>query len=241
MDKLSFSLPEFEGPLDLLLFLISKNKINIIDIPISSLLLQYIQYIETMREADLDVASEFLEMASRLVYIKSSMLLPKYEETEDPRSELAAALIEYSTCRNIAGKFREMSSGFNIFTREPLEIECDHTYHCIHQKEELFGAYLSATKRAGRKLPPPETAFTGIVSNKIVSVTSKIIFVLRKLLKNKHISMSKLFVSANGRSDLVAIFLAVLELIKAKRLEIDDATDILKMCDGGEKLWKLVK
>ena len=234
MDKLSFSLPEFEGPLDLLLFLISKNKINIIDIPISSLLEQYIKYIEAMREADLDIASEFLEMASRLVYIKSAMLLPKYEETEDPRNDLAAALIEYATCRKIAGQFREMTGGFNRFTREPLEIEIDHTYQCIHQKEELFAAYLSATKRAQRKLPPPETAFTGIVSKKIVSVTSKIIFVLKKLLKSKHMNMNQLFEAANGRSDLVATFLAVLELIKAKRLTMDDATNIIKMTNGGE-------
>lgn len=238
MDKPSFSLPDFEGPLDLLLFLISKNKINIIDIPISGLLTQYMQTLDAMREVDLDIASEFLEMASRLVYIKSSMLLPKYEEAEDPRNELAAALLEYSTCRNIAETFRDMLDGFNIFTREPMEIEIKRTYNNIHQKDELFGAYLSATKRAQRKLPPPETAFTGIVNKKIVSVTSKIIFVLKKLKYSKQMVMNSLFSLAKSRSDLVATFLAVLELIKAKRIEIDEAEEILKMSNNGEKLWK---
>lgn len=95
MDKISYKLPVFEGPLDLLLHLISKNKLNIYDIEISSLLDQYMEHIELMKTQDMDVASEFLEMAARLVYIKTISLLPKHEETEELKRELTGQLLEY--------------------------------------------------------------------------------------------------------------------------------------------------
>ena len=102
---LRYKLPVFEGPLDLLLTLISKNKIDIYDIQISDLLDQYMEQINMMQENQMDIASEFLTMASRLVYIKSVMLLPKYEEeAEELKKELSGQLLEYAVCREIAAK-----------------------------------------------------------------------------------------------------------------------------------------
>ncbi len=95
MEKLSYKLPVFEGPLDLLLHLITKNKLNIYDIPIAELLDQYMEQIRAMQEEDLDIASEFLEMAARLVHLKSVSLLPKHEEAEALKQDLTGQLLEY--------------------------------------------------------------------------------------------------------------------------------------------------
>ena len=110
METLSYKLEVFEGPLDLLLTLIAKNKLNIYDIPIALLLEQYMEQIERMQAENLDVASEFLEMAARLVHIKSVSLLPKREEEEVLRRELTGQLLEYKQCRETAEKLRGMLS-----------------------------------------------------------------------------------------------------------------------------------
>ena len=102
MEKLEYHLPVFDGPLDLLLSLIAKNKLDIYDIPIAELLDQYMEQIALMREENMDVASEFLEMAARLVQIKAASLLPRQEEEEDPRAELTGQLLEYEQCRQAA-------------------------------------------------------------------------------------------------------------------------------------------
>ena len=100
METISYKLPDFEGPLDLLLFLVQKNKLNIYDIPIAQVLEQYLEAIQQMKDYNMDVATEFLEMASRLVHIKSVMLLPRYEEeTEELKRELTGQLIEYQLCQ----------------------------------------------------------------------------------------------------------------------------------------------
>ena len=107
MEQLSFRVAEVEGPLDLILQLITKHKLNIYDIEITRLLEQYLAYIQQWQEQDLDVASEFLEMASRLVYIKSVSLLPKHEELEEQlKKELTGQLIEYPVCKQVAELLR---------------------------------------------------------------------------------------------------------------------------------------
>ena len=116
---LSYKLDCFEGPLDLLLTLISKNKLNIYDIPISELLTQYMAHIDAMREADMDIASEFLEMASRLIYMKTVSLLPSHEEAELLKQELTGELIEYKLCREMAEKLSHMTGGFATHVRKP--------------------------------------------------------------------------------------------------------------------------
>ncbi|MBQ6569911.1 MAG: segregation/condensation protein A, partial [Clostridia bacterium] len=102
MEQLLFKLPVFEGPLDLLLHLILKNKLNICDISISELLEQYMATIEEMKRQDMDIESSFFEMAARLVYIKTVMLLPKHEEAEKAKQELEGQLIQYELCKKIA-------------------------------------------------------------------------------------------------------------------------------------------
>ena len=114
MEKISYKLPTFEGPLDLLLHLISKNKLNIYDISISELLNQYMEHLDLMKENNMDVASEFLDMASRLVEIKSYELLPKYEEGEKLKEELQGQLLEYQECRKAAKKLGEIVSFLNF-------------------------------------------------------------------------------------------------------------------------------
>ena len=213
METISYRLPVFEGPLDLLLYLVQKNKLNIYDIPIAEVLQQYMETIDRMKDADLDVASEFLDMAARLVQIKSSMLLPKHEEAEALRQELTGELIEYQLCQEAARRLAARNVGGDLFVREPVEIEPDLTYRRQHPKEELYDAYLAAAGRGRRRLPPPPQAFSGIVSRKIVSVSSKIIFVLRRLYKREPVAYDALFREARTKSELVATFLALLELV----------------------------
>ncbi|MBQ1663537.1 MAG: segregation/condensation protein A, partial [Clostridia bacterium] len=104
MEQINYKLEVFEGPMDLLLSLISKHKLDIYDIPIMELVEQYTDYVRKMQEADMEVASEFLEMAARLVYIKTVSLLPKSEEAEELKRELTGELLEYRDCQIMAGK-----------------------------------------------------------------------------------------------------------------------------------------
>lgn len=221
MDKLSYKLDVFEGPLDLLLSLIAKNKLNIYDINISQLLEQYMEQIELMRQNDMDVASEFLEMAARLVYIKTVMLLPRHEEGDTLRDELSGELLEYSVCKQMAKQLSEMTDGFGRFTRAQMKIKSDKTYKRSHDTNELVAAYLSAVGRGMRHLPPPVDNFKPLVAKKIVAVSTKVVSILRSLRKKTKVKWKSLFSESKSRSELVATFLAVLELVKARRVTVD--------------------
>ena len=218
MEKLSFKLEHFEGPLDLLLSLIAKNKLDIHDIMISELLDQYLLQLDAMRAYDMDIASEFLEMAARLVHIKTVSLLPKHEEAELLRQELTGELLEYELCRKMAAKLAGRTAGFDRFTRAPAELEPDKIYRLTHPASDLADAYLAATGRGRRRLPPPVTSFSNIVAKKIVSVSSKIVYVLRSIWAKKRTGFDELFRDSASRSEVVATFLAVLELMKARRV-----------------------
>ena len=233
---LSYKLEVFEGPLDLLLNLISKNKLNIYDIPIAELLEQYMAQIEAMQAADLDVASEFLEMAARLVHIKSVSLLPKYEEEEaELRRELTGQLLEYQLCKEMSEKLRLLVS-FDRLVREQAKIPVDHAYKRQHEPQEITAAYLSAMGRKRRLEPPPAESFNDIVTKKIVSVTSQIIYVLRSLWKRRRVPFAELFKGKKDSSERIAAFLAVLELVKGKRLRVEgDGDDLeIRLLKGGE-------
>ncbi|MEE3333130.1 MAG: segregation/condensation protein A [Ruminococcus sp.] len=225
LPQLSYKLDVYEGPLDLLLNLISKNKINIYDIQISVLLEQYMEQIELMRENQMDIASEFLAMASRLVYIKSAMLLPKYEdEAEELKKELSGQLIEYQLTKQIAEKMSAIYD-FDTFYKDASPVKFDLTYNRKHDPQDIVRGYIDAVGRGRRKLPPPQSAFSGIIERKIVSVNARIISVMRKLWHGKRVRYHELFTAANERSELVATFLAVLELVKGKRVRIDGDGD----------------
>ncbi len=239
MEKLSYHLPTFEGPLDLLLYLIAKNKLNICEIQISELLNQYTEQINVMKELDMDVSSEFLEMAARLVYIKTVYLLPKHEEADELQRELTGQLLEYQECKRISQLMAE-NFNFNTFVREPAEIELDQTYRRNHMPSELLAAYQNAVGRGKRFIPPSAEAFSNIVTNKIVSVASRIIYVLRRLWKTNEMKYDVLFEQGQEKSDLVATFLAVLELVKGKRVRIEGSSQsaTIKLINGGVKNWK---
>lgn len=222
MEAISYKLDVFEGPLDLLLHLISKHKIDINDIPILLLVEQYLDYVRQMKEENMEVASEFLEMAARLVYIKTVSLLPKHEEADQLKMELQGELLEYRDCQIMAEKLRNEANGFDLITKKPQVIDRDETYRLLHEPDELFSAYISALGKGRRKLPPPIESFTAIVTKKIVSVSSKIVFILRRALKGGDIRFNALIESSESRSDMVATFLAVLELVKAKRIRAVD-------------------
>lgn len=226
MEQISFKLEVFEGPLDLLLHLISKHKLNINDIPIVTLLDQYLEYIGRMSEQDMEIAGEFLEMAARLVYIKTVSLLPKHEEAEQLKKELQGRLIEYSLCKKAAEIMRERYIGNVNAVRKPMAIEFDNTYSVIHDPQVLIDTYLNISTRPPEEQIKTET-FNTITKKAIVSVTTKIIYVLRKLYKTGQCLMEGLFDGMTNRSERVATFLAVLELTKSGRIMLNDDNTVI--------------
>ena len=223
MDALSFKLEQFEGPLDLMLHLISQHKLDILEIEISQVMDQYLEAIGQMQEEDMEIASSFLEMASHLVYIKTLSLLPQREkEQQELTRELTVQLLEYSLCKQIAGLLGEEYRGDTLFVHKPEKLEIDSTYKGVHSLAELMGAYLSAIGRGQRKLPPPEDVFRPIVRRHVVSVSSRIAYLLQRLYREKAIGFEKLFYHVEDRSELVATFLAVLELVKDKRILVSE-------------------
>lgn len=221
MSKINFKLEIFEGPLDLLLSLISKHKLNINDIEISVLLEQYLDYIQKMKMADIEIASEFLEMAAHLVYIKTISLLPRHEESKELKKELQGKLLEYKLCKEIAQNLKSAFLGSDIFIRQQQKISVDKTYSLTHDKELLLKAYLLNFNKNKIELPKLEKSFTTIVSKRMVSVTSKILFVLKKLYTNDKVLYDEFF-KTNDKSELVATFLALLELVKSRRIIVSD-------------------
>ena len=222
MDQmLNYKLESFEGPLDLLLQLISRNKLNIYDIPLMELIEQYLAQIELYKNEEMELSSEFLEMASRLLYIKTVSLLPKHDEIVKLKEELTGELLEYMVCQQIAGKLALMQDGFNKFVRKPTEYEFDKSYELIHESDVMLSSYLTAVGRGKNKVVTDTTPFTKIVAKKIVAVSTKIVFVMRNLFKNGKCKLHNLYKTANSRSELVATFLAVLELCKANRVKIE--------------------
>ena len=228
METLTFKLDEFEGPLDLLLYLISKNKMKLYDIAILELIDQYTALINQLTEDRMEVASEFIEMAARLVQMKSYMLLPRSEEGERMKEELTGQLIEYNACKEIAKKMREMASDVFVAVRSPMEIELDSTYDRKHDASVLEHAWNSLMGRSTRRQPPTQEPFEPLISAPIVSVTSRVVHVLRGLITGKVRQLKNLFKKQDSRSQTVATFLAVLELIRAGRITIgeDEALNI---------------
>ena len=228
VEELRYKLEDFEGPLDLMLALVAKHKMELCDIRIYELIDQYLAFIGEIGPEQLDPTSEFIEMAARLVYMKSVALLPRQEETAELERELTGQLVEYHLCKLAAGRLRDMSEGVTFFVREPMEMIFNSDYAITHQALELLEAYMSMMGRGIRMAPPDAETFDPFVAAPIVSVSSRIVAILRKLRRGTATRLSDLFGGVDSRSEAVATFLGVLELMKAHRLALDDEGNIVK-------------
>ena len=222
MESITFKLEEFEGPMDLLLYLVGKNKMSIYEIPILELIDQYTHIINSLQQDRLEVASEFIEMAARLVQMKSFLLLPRSPEAERMREELTGQLIEYSLCKKIAGKLGRMAGTAYIAVRSPLEVEQPATYALRHEPALLEQAWNSLMGRSLRRQAPSQERFEPLVAAPFVSVASRVVHVLRGLITGRVRRLRQLFAPTDSRSQTVATFQAVLELVRAGRVTIDD-------------------
>lgn len=221
MKEITLKVNDFEGPLDLLLHLISKNKMDIVDIDIIKIVEYYIFVINENKKFNIEIASEFIIMASRLLYLKSIILIPKKDEIEELKKEIVGQLIEYKLCKEIAETLSGNSSGLKRMIREEVEIGIEEDYDCQHNSIELLKAYYQMLDTAKKKLPPNEKEFDMIVQRTYVSVESRVFYVLKNLRKLKNISLFNIF-NSDDKSSNVATFLAVLELIKSNRIVISE-------------------
>ena len=214
---------DFEGPLDLILFLLGKNKLEIQDISISLICGQYIAWLEQRQKMDLEVASEFVTMASQLVYIKTRMLLSiEDEEAQSEMDALIQSLEErrrnenYVQVKALTVKLAPMGEfGRNIVTRNPEPVKRGKIYEYDQDKADLLLAMAEIQSRSARTLAPPQAAFEGIVHHEPYPVESKAREILRRLKEQGITRFRLLFRGNRSRSEVVATFLAVLELCRA--------------------------
>ncbi len=238
MSEITYHLEVFDGPLDLLLHLISKNKLNIYDIPIVEILEQYNEALEKMQERNLAVTCEFVAMSAHLLYIKSKMLLPKYEDIddeEDPRAKLVEMLLEYQKIKEVSETLNaKAEKGLDIYTKQPEMIEPDKTYKYSHDRMDLRMSILSMLERAETKVPPKIANFAGIVGREIYSVGKKVAHILTRLLSKQKTTFIQLFDNVRSRSEVVATFLAVLELCKTNRIDISKENEEITLLPESE-------
>ncbi len=221
-------LEDFEGPLDLILFLLGKNKIEIQDIPISLILEQYLEYLERRQQMDLEVASEFIAMAAQLMFIKTRMLLSIEDEEAQSEMDLLIKSLEerrssehYAKIRRVVEQLGPMGEfGRNIMVKNPEPVERERIYEYDHQGEELLAALGEVAERSERRLPPPISNFSEIVRHEPYPVASKAGEILDKLKNWGASSFRLLFRGSRSRSEVVATFLAVLELCKARMVRL---------------------
>jgi chromatin segregation and condensation protein Rec8/ScpA/Scc1 (kleisin family) len=162
-------------------------------------------------------------MASRLIHLKTISLLPKYEEEEQKeRAELVGQLVEYAACKKAAAELSTRNLGQVLFVRQPMEMEVDLLYRLNHPATDLLQSYFDAVGRGKRRLPPQQTSFSPLVAKPVVSVNSRIIHIMRRMYKNSKLHFSRLFEeNKGGRSEIVATFLAVLELCKNNAVSLN--------------------
>lgn len=232
MEQLNFKLDSFEGPLDLLLMLIRKNKVSIYDIPISIILDQYLAVMNEMKEMDLEISSEFLVLAATLLHIKSKMLLPKEdEEVEDeidPREELVRRLAEYKKVKESVAFFKERENiGAYMYFKAPDVIETPpaELNTAALTPQNLIEAFRRAFQKLERKQPPPKQSFKGIVGYEKASVKVRVAGIWSMLKQKTRLLFKELFKGTKTRSEVVASFLAVLELIKINRVRVEYSED----------------
>lgn len=238
----SEEMQDFEGPLDLILFLLSKNKMEIQDISISLICNQYIQWLEQRQKMDLEVASEFVTMASYLVYIKTRMLLSiEDEEAQNEMDALIQSLEErrrnehYVRIKALTERFSAMGEfGRNIMTRNPEPIEHGKIFEYDQDKADLVLAIEEIQTRAERAIPPAQEAFEEIIRQEPYSVENKAREIVRRLKEQGMTHIRLLFQGSKSRSEIVATFLAVLELCRAHVLHLSGSERDCTVQQDGE-------
>ena len=238
MDKPLFKLKVYEGPLDLLLDMIRSSKLDIFDIDIFEISEQYFLYIKTMGEMNMDLTADFLVMASQLLLIKSRMLLPKAEpdDDDDPRRDLTWALIEYEKCKQNAQTLASLrEAAGETFPRPPEPLEFPKKYRETMKISALTGAYLRLMERSARRAMPRPDSFADFLKREIYSVSDKISEIKSRLKKAVRLDFAALFLGVRTRSEIVATFLAVLELVSDKKIRISDAGDMNYEIEAAER------
>lgn len=221
-DALEVFLEAFEGPLDLLLYLIRKQNFNILDIPLAQVTLQYLEYIEQIRQRNLELAAEYLLMAAMLIEIKSRMLLPVRkadtgEEAADPRAELVRRLLEYEQMKLAAYQLDALPQVGRDYVRTQIYIEQSMVVRWPEvDAEELQSVWADILRRA--KLTAHHT-----ISREELSVREHMTSILRRLQSAKFVEFSELFDPSRGVPVLVVNFIALLELAKETLIEITQA------------------
>ena len=227
-EQLTYKLELFEGPLDLLLNLISKNKMNIEDIQISIICDQYMEYIASAEKMNIDLSADFLVMASQLMLIKSRILLPRVnEDEEDPAEELARMLLEYKHAKEASQKLGDLFSQYSgRFQKDTDEIAPDRTYVAEHEVSLLQQALLRVMssieitdEEASEKIKP-------LISTRTVSVGERVYSILRIFLTEGYkINVLRCFKNVSTRHEAVATFMAILELLRAGRITLEENTE----------------
>ena len=228
------TMEDFDGPLDVILLLLSKNKIEIQDISISSILEQYLAYLEEMKRMDMEIASEFIAMASHLMLIKTKMLLSAAEQ-EEALSEMEL-LIRSLEERQRKDAYEQLQTGVSflaarneiglgMFPKEPEPLRRDLTYQYQHEASDLTRAMELLAERSQKTLLPPAANFKGIVGREPYPVTRKSAEILKKLLSRGLAKFISLFRGNRSRSEIVATFLAVLELCRLRSVTLEGEAD----------------
>lgn len=222
---------DFEGPLDVIFELLSKNKIEIQDVSITAILEQYLAYLEERKRLDMEIASEFITMASHLMLIKTKMLLSAAEqaEAESELDLLRQSLIDRKrkeAMEAIRVAIAELEPrneiGRCLFPKEPEPLRRDATYRYQHDVKDLLRALDTITERNQRQLPPPTANFMGIVGKEPYPVGKKAGQILRQLVLRGVERLKNLFRGNRSRSEVVATFLAILDLCKTNAVTLED-------------------
>ena len=227
----SEEMEDFDGPLDVIFLLLSKNKIEIQDVSITAILEQYLAYLDEMKRLDMEIASEFITMASHLMLIKTKMLLSaaEQEEAQNELDLLRQSLIERQRKEAIeqirtAVSWLEPRNeiGRCLFTKQPEPLRRDQTYRYQHDVKDLLRALDEIAERSQRRLPPPTVNFKGIAGREPYPIARKSGEVLRQLLLRGMEKLKNLFKGNKSRSEIVATFLAVLELCRTNSVTLED-------------------
>ncbi len=218
MEELKYRLDQFEGPLDLLLTLVEKNKININDIPISLLCSQYMEYLAAADEMNVEISAEFVVMASELMLIKSKMLLPRDEENEeDPRAALAAAMLEYQRTKEASVSLTRMFAQYGArMVKDTDEIKADNSFVADHSVELLTRAMVRMLTEVRITDEEAIRRFEPLIKRPVVSVASVATVLIDTLRAGTPVTLNQYFASAKRAKPVaIAMFMAMLELLKS--------------------------